>query len=828
MSSMFSSIFSRDPTKDFGYELQEQVHSYVGCSFWILHKAVKKGTTEEFSVFVYDTQKQGDSWLNAAKASMKRLKTMRHPNILTYVDGLETDKLVYMVTESAVPVMEYVQKCTKKNDNLLAWGLLHIAKALSFLNETASLAHHNVSVNSVFVSKAGEWKLGGLDYVTPADSDSAPSLRSLKGYLEPPEYTTGGGGRKSGHKWSTDMWGYGVLAYEVYNGTVPSKDALKQINNLPEQLRPHYPSLIALTPKTRPSPSDFIKTCSAGRGFFQNNFIDAMNFLDEIQLKSAEEKSRFFGKLNELIELLPEEMCTYKVLPQLLTTFEFGPGDNTMLPVLLKLGKGLKDDEYQRRVIPVVIKLFSSTDRGTRMQLLQQLRFYIDHLSSNIVNNQIFTHVANGFLDTNPAIREETVKSIVLLAPKLSSKNINEEVMKHFARLQAKDEQGSIRTNTTVCIGKIAPCLSPDVRLKVLVSAFSRALRDPFAPCRISGAVGFAVTVDYFSMADIAARVLPSLCAALTDPEKEVRDQVFKSTKLFVERLEKVSENPGLKDELESKVNAGGVNIINTAANWAGWAVSSITAKFQQVSTKGKGEAGSETGAPTSKPTVNGASEDMTPSRSTSSSPLPPSTKPAAEAGWDDGGLEDWAASLEETTGKSSAASNGAAAASDGWDDADWSSPIDSSAGKKNSSIPVIKPPPVAGATVRPNNAYPFSDLGSDDIFSSSSSSTLSSKPSTQNAYSKPAQSKPAMSPSQSPLSSTSVSSTSVSSAVTKKPATPSTQNASWDSWDSWDTKAEKQKPSSVMKPTPAGAKAPASKSMKLVPKKQEWDNPFG
>lgn len=55
-------------------------------------------------------------------------------------------------------------------------------------------------------------------------------------------------------------------------------------------------------------------------------------------MKSAEEKSRFFGKLNELIELLPEEMCTYKVLPQLLTTFEFGPGDNTMLPVLLKVG----------------------------------------------------------------------------------------------------------------------------------------------------------------------------------------------------------------------------------------------------------------------------------------------------------------------------------------------------------------------------------------------------------------------------------------------------------------------------------------------------------
>ena len=82
-------------------------------------------------------------------------------------------------------------------------------------------------------------------------------------------------------------------------------------------------------------------------------------------------------------------------------------------------------------------------------------------------------------------------QSVVLLAPKLNSKNMNEEIMKHFARVQAKDEQvtatsfpiflrnfeifplydarftlqGSIRTNTTVCIGKVAPCLNPDVSL---------------------------------------------------------------------------------------------------------------------------------------------------------------------------------------------------------------------------------------------------------------------------------------------------------------------------------------------------------------------------
>lgn len=47
--------------------------------------------------------------------------------------------------------------------------------------------------------------------------------------------------------------------------------------------------------------------------------------------------------------------------------------------------------------------------------------------------------------------------------------------------------QGSIRTNTTVCLGKIAQYLDPKNRSKILSSAFSRALKDPFQPSRMAG-----------------------------------------------------------------------------------------------------------------------------------------------------------------------------------------------------------------------------------------------------------------------------------------------------------------------------------------------------
>lgn len=52
---------------------------------------------------------------------------------------------------------------------------------------------------------------------------------------------------------------------------------------------------------------------------------------------------------------------------------------------------------------------------------------------------------------------------MLLLAPKLNEANLNQELLRHFARLQSKDDQGPIRCNTTVCLGKIAPYLNASV-----------------------------------------------------------------------------------------------------------------------------------------------------------------------------------------------------------------------------------------------------------------------------------------------------------------------------------------------------------------------------
>lgn len=50
-----------------------------------------QGTTtgEDVSVFVFDVKNGGEKQLDIARLAVKRLKTLRHPSILAYLDSLE-------------------------------------------------------------------------------------------------------------------------------------------------------------------------------------------------------------------------------------------------------------------------------------------------------------------------------------------------------------------------------------------------------------------------------------------------------------------------------------------------------------------------------------------------------------------------------------------------------------------------------------------------------------------------------------------------------------------------------------------------------------------
>jgi len=147
--------------------------------------------------------------------------------------------------------------------------------------------------------------------------------------------------------------------------------------------------------------------------------------------------SEFDRTLNESVDSFPTEFAIHRVLPSLVSALEYGGASAaTIVPLVLRIGRNVPDSEYADAILGPLVKLFASPDRGTRMALLDHLSEYADKLDKKTVDSKVFPHLVSfqsrsqlsfylslskqtGFSDTVAVIREATVKSIILLAPKV-------------------------------------------------------------------------------------------------------------------------------------------------------------------------------------------------------------------------------------------------------------------------------------------------------------------------------------------------------------------------------------------------------------------------
>ena len=86
------SFFSKDPSKDLNYELLECVSTGIleDKTIWSIHNGKKKGSPNDLvTIFAFQVRQGNESWLTIAKNGSKRMKIVRHPNVLTFIDGLE-------------------------------------------------------------------------------------------------------------------------------------------------------------------------------------------------------------------------------------------------------------------------------------------------------------------------------------------------------------------------------------------------------------------------------------------------------------------------------------------------------------------------------------------------------------------------------------------------------------------------------------------------------------------------------------------------------------------------------------------------------------------
>ncbi|KAI1129119.1 armadillo-type protein [Nemania abortiva] len=617
-SAVASAMAAQGPS--FPYSFGDKVD--IDASIWTLYNGTRRADGSNCSIFSFDVP-ANKSRLPLAKNALKKLRTMRHPGVIKVLDAVETDSYIYIATERVVPLRWHVKRKSLSPETI-KWGLYSVARTVKFINDEGSSIHGSLRVASIYTSESGEWKLGGFEVLSNVKDDDAViytygSLVPDSNRFTPPELASAGWDaiKKSPHS-AVDSYNFGTTIFEVFNGDFTGASQAGQTKGIPPTMHAGYKRLVNPNPKARITVKTFLEQGRRSGGFFDSPLIKLTDGIDNLDVKSEEERAAFLDDLDQLTDDFPEDFFKMKVLPELLKSVEFGGGGPKAFGVVMKIATKLTNEDFEARVQPVVIRLFGNPDRAIRVCLLDNLPHMIDRLPQKVVNDKIFPNIVSGFTDLAPIVREQTLKSVLVVIHKLSDRVINGELLKYLAKT-ANDEQPGIRTNTTICLGKIAKNLGSSSRAKVLIAAFTRSLRDPFVHARNAALMALAATGEFFTEEDCAVRILPVVCPSLIDKEKLVRDQAAKTMDIYLQRIRKAAASmPDTALPPSQTADGAGPRMstpqASEASSWAGWAISSFTNKLSAAS--GEMQTSSN-GAPT--PRVGSPSAGLEPKRVVSS-----------------------------------------------------------------------------------------------------------------------------------------------------------------------------------------------------------------
>lgn len=433
--------------------------------------------------------------------------------------------------------------------------------------------HGNVRRSSVFLTEAGELKLAGFELATGILEQQSLLPKATNIFRDanwnawPPELQNSSWDDLRGQRiHSIDSWMLASLINELMDVCPPNLVSFCRDSSSDNPGRRHSASTL-LEP-------------TISQRCFNIDIIAADRLVGMLAGVDPAERDRIFINLLRLIPKVPSDFIAFKLVPLCISALDIQQYSVEGIKLVLSSAAFVEPRVFSKHLEAFIVGLFAKPDRAIRLLLLDHLESFVDKLSDKLIQDVVFAHFASGFADTMPELRERTLKASILLIPKLTTRQINNDLVRNYARLQS-DVQPGIRVNAIICFGKIASRLEQSTKPKVLIGAISKALQDPFPPSRCTGLIALVATMDSMSSESLAKQLMPLACPLLVDPEKAVLEQAFTAVKRILEKLERVDSTQPSTDPPEHKESSS-----ENSGQWGAWGLGTLTSQVNKLQQK--------------------------------------------------------------------------------------------------------------------------------------------------------------------------------------------------------------------------------------------------
>lgn len=153
-------------------------------------------------------------------SEIKIHKSLKHPNIVNFVDCFEDDINVYILLEICPnqSLMELLKTRKLISEPEVRFFMVQIVGAIKYLH-SRRVIHRDLKLGNIFFDPDMNLKIGdfGLAAVLPSPESKKYTICGTPNYIAPEVL----GGKNTGHGFEVDIWAIGIMMYALLIGKPP-------------------------------------------------------------------------------------------------------------------------------------------------------------------------------------------------------------------------------------------------------------------------------------------------------------------------------------------------------------------------------------------------------------------------------------------------------------------------------------------------------------------------------------------------------------------------------------------------------------------------------
>ncbi|EMG46780.1 CDC5 Cell cycle serine/threonine-protein kinase CDC5/MSD2 [Candida maltosa Xu316] len=167
-------------------------------------------------------------------SEIKIHKSLKHPNIVNFVDCFEDDVNVYILLEICPnqSLMELLKARKRVSEPEVRFFMVQIIGAIKYLH-SRRVIHRDLKLGNIFFDPDMNLKIGdfGLASVLPSTDSRKYTICGTPNYIAPEVL----GGKNTGHSFEVDIWAIGIMMYALLVGKPPFQ--AKDVNVIYERIK---------------------------------------------------------------------------------------------------------------------------------------------------------------------------------------------------------------------------------------------------------------------------------------------------------------------------------------------------------------------------------------------------------------------------------------------------------------------------------------------------------------------------------------------------------------------------------------------------------------